>query len=137
MPQGRYQIVLSGVALVFFQGNTPQDWLRNTYELVIRADRAIGLLQLPPPPAGRYNALHLEQWVVYAGLNAVFNGNLSNNAGYAVDRFYLPAGQAGGDIVSDVIVAVDLAARDNDGQVIRVGYYFMAIGSLVTRPIPG
>jgi hypothetical protein len=140
LPDGRAHLILSGVALLDLQGakkpsgQEHYQWVRRTYELTLRTGFLADQVQLPPVPEGQRRVLRLERWAVFAGLNSIDNLNLSNDAGHAVDRFGLRA-QSGTDINDDVTMFVDLAVRDEDGHVRRVGYQLNLIAKPDTVPV--
>jgi hypothetical protein len=130
---GRYEIHLSGIAIIHFQGNSTSDWRRETFLLRLRTAEAVDLLHLPPEPPGRINVLNLDQWLVYAGLNAVYDAGAAVESGFAVDRFYLGEGR---NMLPSAEIGVDLAARDVDATLLRVGYQFRGVAPLTTIPTP-
>ena len=72
------------------------------------------------------------QWVVYAGINATFNANNSVNAGYAVNTFGLMSTVTGNVRLMQGIQA-QVAVRDKDGELLRVGYTATIYGYFVKR----
>ena len=140
LPDGRVHLILSGVALLDLRGSPapsgqPAPWVRETYEFTLRTDFLAGQVQLPSVPQGWRRTLHLEKWVVFAGLNSIDTENLSNFAGYAVDRFRLPGASPGFPIERDVTMAVDLAVRDEYGHIRRVGYQLDLIAFPAAVPV--
>lgn len=133
LPDGRAFPMVSGDALVNYGGGAP-DFTRETFILSVRIDRAMSLLQLPPAPDGFYNALRLNQWVVFASPNAMNNDDA--NAGYAVDRFFL-TGNLNAPVYDSLGVRVDVAARNSNGWLYRVGYHVTMIAQVVQERVPG
>jgi hypothetical protein len=77
--------------------------------------------------------LRFEQWGPIAGPNAIFNADQSINAGYAVDTFRLDPPD---EPKTFVPLVADLAVRDSDARLIRVGYYVTIVGILEEIPVP-
>ncbi|HJZ66164.1 MAG TPA: hypothetical protein VKD70_17700 [Candidatus Acidoferrum sp.] len=113
---GKELVVVSGIVLVHLKGTSQADWLRDTLRL------GIDIARICPPNQG----LLTEQSAPLVTLNAVYNQNVSNNAGYAVDSCQLlNQPQAWRTIWVDSAVAV----RDTDGWLYRVGYNITLIGT--------
>jgi hypothetical protein len=123
----RVMITRSGVVRVAFDGQTPADWRREELRVFLDLTRAIRRVQPRAPQQGFFWALRFEQWAPIAGLNAIFNANESINAGYAVDTFRLDHPQ---QAAAFTILEADLAVRDSDARLIRVGYYVTIVGTL-------
>ena len=118
---GKELVVLSGIVLVHLKGNSEAHWLRE--ELVLGIDIT------PILAAGK--GLSVEQGAPLVTLNAVYNKNVSNNAGYAVDSCQLTSLQ---QAVRYVHVECDVAVRDTDGWLYRIGYYVTLIGTFRDLP---
>jgi hypothetical protein len=115
---GRMWYSLSGVVKTTFKG-VGGGWERGTL---------IAQISIPDLPVGM--GLKIEHWVPYAALNSVANDGPSNNAAWAVDTFSLH----GFDTrpVTSVELDCQLATRDVDGYVLRVGYHIDLVG-VVTK----
>jgi len=114
---GKELVVLSGVVLVHLEGKSEADWLREKLTLGIDIANIL--------PSGK--GLSIEQGAPLVTLNAVYNRGVSNNAGYAVDSCQLrPSSEA----YRDVFVDCDVAVRDTDGWLYRVGYNITVIGAI-------
>jgi hypothetical protein len=137
LADGRALIALSGVAILNFQGQSQQAWRGDTFNIGLRLDKALGFLNLPAPPQGQANNLTLEQWIPYAALNSVsvFNQQAPSDAGYAVDRFYLPFGPGPYAEQDPLTIGVDVAARDSVATLFRVGYHLTVVGQTGTTPV--
>jgi murein DD-endopeptidase MepM/ murein hydrolase activator NlpD len=145
----KFLLVLSGIAVVDFQGESTADWRRAT--LLIRPDvdapmqHAITEYGIPTPPgtsgAQYWTALQVEHWAPFAAPSAMFNRGVSNNSGFAVDRwrpnpFESKLGFANtmiGNLFSGVLV--DVAVRDTDAVLHRVSYSVTLVGKIVFGPI--
>jgi hypothetical protein len=123
----RVMITRSGIARVAFDGETSDDWRREELRILLNLRSAIRRVQPRPPREGLEWGLRLEQWAPVAGPNAVFNANQSINAGYAVDTFRLDVPD---EPKTFVPLEADLAVRDADARLIRVGYYVTIVGRL-------
>jgi hypothetical protein len=145
----KFLLVLSGVAVVDFQGESTADWRRAT--LLIRPDvdapmqHAIAEYGIPTPPgtsgAQYWTALQVEDWAPFAAPSAMFNKGVSNNSGFAVDLwrpnpFESKLGFSNtmiGNLFSGVLV--DVAVRDTDAVLHRVSYSVTLVGKIVFGPI--
>lgn len=121
----------NGGAKEGFKGITPADWRRERFELRLILEPAIERARPHAPAEGHSWAILYEQWAATAAPNSMFNGNVSNNAGYAVDAATLvnPTGP-----VLEANLDLDLAVSDSDGYVFRVSYYLHIIGTVVEIP---
>jgi hypothetical protein len=104
-------IVMTGVFIVHLKGSS-QSWLNQRIELS---------MAIPGLPGS--TGIHLEQVAPYFGLNAIYNAQVANNSGHAVDSFGLASrendpnfGQQG------IVFFVDIAVRDSDAWLYRIGY---------------
>jgi hypothetical protein len=120
--EGLLAYTLTGLVPITFKGTAGNDFLRDTlqFEVPIR--------QLP---IGK--GLQLVRWAPFVTLNSISNDGTAVNAGWAVDDFTIPFTEAPMTAVS---VKCDLAVRDIDGYVLRVGYQIHLLGSLVDLPGP-
>ena len=118
---GQRAYTLTGVALVTFQGTPGQRW-RTT-----RSQRG------DPRPAGR-KGLKLQHWARFVTLNAIANDHEAVDVGWAVDGFRLD--NAGEPSIRSAQVSAQLAARDADGFVLRVGYVIHLLGTLADFVVP-
>jgi hypothetical protein len=127
LPDERVMITRSGIARVAFDGKSSDDWAREELQLLLNLRSAIRRVQPRPPGKGLEWALRFEQWAPIAGPNAIFNADQSINAGYAVDTFRLDVPD---EPKTFVPLVADLAVRDADARLIRVGYYVTIVGRL-------
>ena len=111
-------ITISGVVLLHLRGTTQNDWLRERVSLNLHEDVRAAVHAAPyRPRAGHHFSFRIEQGVPFATLNARYNANLANNDGSAVDTFSLETGNG-----SDVVLHTDVAVRDTDAWLNRIGY---------------
>jgi hypothetical protein len=113
LPDGRWTYTLSGVVLMTFQGQGAD----------FRRDQLQFDVPIPDLPPGQ--GLKLHMWAPLVTLNAISNNGVSNDAGWAVDDFYLPEHGP----MTRVRVQAGLAVRDSDGFVLRVGYMINLLGT--------
>lgn len=121
----------NGEAREGFKGISPEAWRRERFELGFDLRPAIERIQPARPADGHSWAIRYEQWAATAAPNSMFNLNVSNDAGYAVDAAALA------DPLVPTIGAkldLDLAIRDGDGYLFRVSYYLHIIGTVVQIP---
>lgn len=146
----RWHMVLSGVVLIDMKGVTTAQWRRET--LSISPDLrgpikfAAQRFGVPLPPGlndSQYHAnFQVEQWAPFATLSSVFNANQSVNSGFAVDvwrpnPFFTATDLATNAQVSNLFAGVqaDIAVRDSDAYLYRVGYHITLIGRIVFSPV--
>jgi hypothetical protein len=145
----RWQLVLSGVVLIDMKGVTPAQWRRET--LLISPDLRAPIkfaaqrfgVPLPPGNDSTYYAnFQVEQWAPFSTLSSVFNANQSVNSGFAVDAwrpepFFTATDLATNAQVSSLFAGVqsDIAVRDSDAFLYRVGYHIILIGRIVFSPV--
>jgi hypothetical protein len=80
----------------------------------------------------------VEQWSPFASLSSIFDQDASDNAGFAVDVWRpTPFGQVQdvltGQLVGNIFngIDVDVAVRDSDAWIYRVGYNITLLGKIV------
>jgi hypothetical protein len=87
----------------------------------------------PSPPVvprpGFFFAFVIEQWAPFATVNARFNANVANNDGTAADAFSL-------DPSFGATLHVDVAVRDTDAEIFRLGYQVSLYGRLLEEQNP-
>lgn len=147
----KWLLTLSGVAIVNFQGNSEAQWLHETLILeptvVDPMNYAIATHSIPPPPGTEGNgyalAFQVEQDAPYASINSVFNQGQSINSGFAVDVWRPNHFGTGTDAFTHQPVGnlfsglqVDVAVRDTDAWLYRVGYNISLLGKIVFLAIP-
>ena len=113
---------LTGVVVLHLKG-TGGDWRREQVNLGIT---------VPLIPEGR--ALRLRHWAPFVTINAVGNDKVAHDAGWALDWFRLA--NPGTPTLQQIVVETQVAVRDSDGWVYRVGYEVTLAGSFVEAP-PG
>ncbi|MGA9581543.1 MAG: M23 family metallopeptidase [Allosphingosinicella sp.] len=145
----RWQLVLSGVVLVDMKGVTTAQWRRET--LLIAPDlrapiKFAGQRFGVPLPNLDDSAFHsnfqVEQWAPFSTLSSVFNANQSINSGFAVDvwrpnPFFTATDLATNAQVSNLFAGIqaDIAVRDSDAYIYRIGYHITLIGRIVFSPV--
>lgn len=111
---------------------------------------AIKRFDVPKPPPGRRYGIYfsLEEWAPFASLGSIFDRNQSINAGFAVNTWRpSPFGKTGsepgsGGLGNDLItnqpvsnlfqgITVDVAVRDSDAYLQRLGYNITLMGRIV------
>jgi hypothetical protein len=153
-------LVLTGVVKADFKGNSGE-WLNETLSFLPDMSGpqlngtsgplawAIDHFHIPKPSAGSY-AIHfsLEEWAPFVSLSSIFDQDQSINAGFAVNSWrpspFLRthtepgSGGLGNDLLTNQPVAnifsgirVDVAVRDSDAQILRIGYHITLVGRIV------
>jgi hypothetical protein len=124
-------IILSGVAIIDFAGNKPGDWRHDQVILDLNVDfgQAIHLAPYTPPsPVQQFVGFSIAQFVPFATVNARLARLLSQHAvnpndGTAVDAFWSSPGGA--------MIQIDVAVRNIDSVIHRLGYHLSLYGTLV------
>ena len=127
-------IILSGVAIIDFAGNNPGDWRRDQVVLDLDVDfgQAIQLAPYTPPPPLQFVGFTIAQSVPFATVNSRLARLLPQHAvhpndGTAVDAFWSSPGGA--------TILVDVAVRNTDSIIHRLGYHLSLYGTLVAMPV--
>jgi hypothetical protein len=150
----KWLLVLSGVVIADFQGNSGAQWLHETLSFIpdmVGPDDstptsgplnwAISQFSIPRPqgsPGRQYlTRFSLEEWAPFASLSRIFNQNESINSGFAVDTWRPNHFASGTDVLSNLQVGniftginVDVAVRDTDAWINRVGYNITLLGKI-------
>jgi hypothetical protein len=148
----KWLLALSGVVFANLQGNSEAQWLHETVSFSPDVGGQFGPLvdaisrySIPTPP-GRFGVnwdvvFSLQAWAPAVTLSAIFNQGQSINSGFAVDRWRpsdfltltdLLSNQPVGNIWNGVMV--DLAVRDTDAFIFRLGYNITLLGKIVFVP---
>ena len=140
----KWLLVLSGVAITDFKGNSPAHWLPET--LMIRPDvssplkYAIDKYSIPIPRPGINDpvSFQVEQGIPFAAISSIFNQNQSVNSGFSVNvwrpaPYYTGIDASSGAALNMLFsgIAVDVAVRDNDAWLYRVSYHITLLGKIV------
>lgn len=126
---GHYMIALSGVALLDLKGGGDGSWIHDTALMSISLDQP---LRLTGHPSGEHLlAFALQQWTPLVTPSA-FSGY--ENFGVAVDSFYID--WEGGSPLQFIDLYADVATRDNNADLWRIGYSLLLIGDVVEVPNP-
>jgi hypothetical protein len=127
-------IILSGVAIIDFAGNSPGDWRRDRVILDLDVDfgQAIHLAPYTAPPGLQFVGFSIAQSVPFATVNARLARLLPQHAvhpndGTAVDAFWSGPGGA--------MIQIEVAVRNTDSVIHRLGYHLSLYGSLVALPV--
>ena len=142
----QWLLTLSGVAMVNLEGNSQDQWLHETLllEPTVLDPMHFAIAQHAiPRPAGvegtDYSlAFQVLQLAPYASISSVFNEHESINSGFAVDVWRPNHYGTGVDAFSHQSVGglfsglqVDVAVRDTDAWLYRVGYSIALLGKIV------
>lgn len=122
----RHLVTITGVAVIDYKGISSDSWRRDRLFLTLRFPTGF----LPP---GKW--LRIEHWAPFVTINAIYNKDQAVNAGWAVDEFGLsrPPEMK----VSNAIgIWANLAVRDTDGYLYRVGYS-LTVSGVAADPPPG
>ena len=143
----KWLLVLSGVAITDFKGNSPAHWLPET--LMIRPDvssplnYAVDKYSIPRPSLDYPVWFQVEQGIPFAAISSIFNQNQSVNSGFSVNvwrpaPYYTVTDFDSGTTFNRLFsgIAVDVAVRDNDAWLYRVSYHITLLGKIVFRQEP-
>jgi hypothetical protein len=121
---GKHLVTLTGNAIVNFIG-TGSEWRRDRVELKLRFPDIF--------PPGSTKWFKVEHWAPFLTINAIANDQQSIDAGWAVDEF----GGPGRVIIRPAIsIWANIAIRDFNGNLARVGYSLTVSGIFVDQPVP-
>ena len=149
-PPGRIQdqkwlLCLSGVAMVGLKGQTSTGWTRTTVslwpDLQGPMQHAIARYGIPVPQ-GAALWFQVEQWAPFASLASIFNKEQSINSGFAVDVWRPNPFGTESDATTHTPVGnifrgiqADVAVRDSDAFLYRLGYNILLLGKIVPADI--
>jgi hypothetical protein len=102
---------------------------------------AISHFSIPKPPgspgAQYLIRFSLEEWAPFASLSSIFNQGQSINSGFAVDTWRPNQFGSGTNVLSNQPINnifsginVDVAVRDTDASIFRVGYNITLLGKI-------
>lgn len=148
----KFLLTLSGVVFANLQGNSGSQWLRETLSFLPDMagpqnsgplNWAIQRFGIPKPSGNIKTAFSLEEWAPFASLSSIFNQNQSINSGFAVDVWRPTHFATGINAVTHQPVGniftgidVDVAVRDTDAFLFRVGYHINLLGKIVFLVVP-
>jgi hypothetical protein len=148
----QFLLILSGVVFANLQGNSGSQWLRETLSFLPDMagpqnsgplNWAIQRFGIPKPAGNSKIAFSLEEWAPFASLSSIFNQDQSINSGFAVDVWRPTHFATGIDAFTHAPVGniftginVDVAVRDTDAFLFRVGYNISLLGKIVFLVIP-
>jgi hypothetical protein len=149
----KFLLVLSGVVIANLEGNSGSQWLQETLSFLPDMagpqnsgplNWAIGRFSIPRPPGQNFSiAFSLEEWAPFASLSSIFNQDQSINSGFAVDVWRPNHFATGTDAFTHLPVGnvftginVDVAVRDTDAWIYRIGYNVTLLGKIVFLTTP-
>jgi hypothetical protein len=149
----RFLLVLSGVVMANLEGNSGSQWLQETLSFLPDMagpqnsgplNWAINRFSIPKPPGQNFSiGFSLEEWAPFASLSSIFNQDQSINSGFAVDvwrpnHFVMGTDAFTHSAVGNIFtgINVDVAVRDTDAWIYRIGYNVTLLGKIVFLTIP-
>jgi hypothetical protein len=132
----KFLISLSGVAFVELTGQQGSGWRREVVEMYVSLIEALRVTGRAPRQ-GYHLAFALQQWTSLVTPNAFTDLNQAVDFGVAVDQFGVDWQQ--GAPRTSIHVTINIAARDIDTVLHRIGYMLILIGDVVEVadiPIP-
>src|SRR5436190_9231487 len=151
----KWLLVLSGVVIADLKGDSSSQWEYQTVSFIPDMagpddpsstsgplNWAISQYSIPKPP-GYPGAQYLirfsiEEWAPFVTLNSIFNEGPSINSGFAVDVWRPNHFENGTDVLTNgpvnnlfTGINADLAVRDTDAWLYRLGYNITLLGKLV------
>ena len=149
----KWLLVLTGVVVADLKGNSTSAWLKETLSFVPDMagpnnsgplNWAINRFGIPRPPGNAsdyHTVFSLEEWAPFASLSSVYDQAQSIDAGFAGDAWRPAPFNSGTDVVSHQPVNniftginVDVAVRDTDAWLYRVGYNITLLGRIAFTP---
>lgn len=140
----KWLLVLSGVGICNATGQAANDWKRGSVHIFPDIESPINFAldthAIPRPPQGSSYLLSfaLEQWSPYSSISSIFDQSTAVNAGFAVDDWRPSPFGTGTNVLNNQPVAqlfngivVDIAVRDVDAYLYRVGYNITLLGRIV------
>ena len=145
----QWLLILSGVVIEDFNGAQLHHTLEFTPDMAGAWGQgtsgplawAINRFNIPKPPnpVGEYTiGFELEEWAPFASVSSFFNQGQRANIGFAVDRWQPRPFGEGTDILSHqhltrlfAGIHVDLAVRDSNTWIYRIGYHITLLGKIV------
>jgi hypothetical protein len=140
----KFLLVLSGVGIVNMRGTS--NWVGGIVHILpdmsVPLDYAINQFSIPRPPGNEDSdysvSFQVEQWAPFAGLSSIFDQDQSVNAGFSVNAWRHSSFSTGTDAFSGQTVNnifngidVDVAVRDSDAWLLRLGYNITLLGQIV------
>jgi tetratricopeptide (TPR) repeat protein len=138
-------LVLTGVAMATVKGESGAQWKHQTVSM---RPSLLGPLQYAintygiPIPQGAALTFQVEQWAPFASLSSIFNQDHSVNSGFAVDLWRPNPFNSATHAVTDAPVdrlfegiQVDVAVRDTDAYIFRLGYSITLLGRIVPTKV--
>jgi hypothetical protein len=149
----KFLLVLSGVVIANLEGNSGSQWLQETLSFLPDMagpqnsgplNWAIGRFSIPKPPGQNFSiGFSLEEWAPFASLSSIFNQDQSINSGFSVNVWRPNHFATGTDAFTHSAVGniftgvnVDVAVRDTDAWIYRIGYNVTLLGKIVFLTTP-
>jgi hypothetical protein len=141
----KWQVVLTGVGLIDFQGNNPNDWRRDTLSIfpnIINDPLSFVIQKYGIPrknPLETTMGFELDLWAPFVAPTSTFSRETGTvDAGFAVDDWRPAPFNSGTDAVTGTQVKqvwngvlADLAVRNNNATMHRVSYHITLAGRIV------
>lgn len=118
----KHLITLTGIVRLDIQGVSTKKWREEEVSIQPK------IVYIP-----KDHALQIEHWAPFVTINAIYNKNQANEAGWAVNNFWihLPADHLITYRVAFIDVRAKVLVRDSDGWLFRVAYQVTISGKLV------
>jgi hypothetical protein len=137
-------VVLTGVVSADIAGNSTNQWLHETVSFTPDLDAPLNFaleshgIPRPDPSVDYLLRFSLQQWAPFASLSSIYDSDTADNFGAAVDVWRPAPFASGTNALTDQPVGnlfdginVDLAVRDTDAWLYRLGYSITLIGNIV------
>ncbi len=149
----KFLLVLSGVAIANLEGNSGSQWLQETLSFLpdMAGPQNSGPLNwaiqrwgIPRPPGQSFTIqFSLEEWAPFVSLSSIYDQAQSIDAGFSVNVWRPNHFATGTDAfthapVNNIFtgVNVDVAVRDTDAWIYRIGYNVTLLGKIVFLTTP-
>lgn len=113
----QHAVHLSGIALVDKICGRKEGWAKDRLELQLKFPMTV--------PRGK--KFKIRQAAPLVTLNSIYNESTAVNAGWAIDEFNM----ASYEVTDRVRIRAEIAIRDQDGWLYRVGYSVWLTGEII------
>jgi hypothetical protein len=125
----RFLVCLSGVAKVDLSGQQGPDWHRDGVDILFSIDDVLRVMGHTPSPNHHFS-FRLHQWLPLVTPNAFTDLDQAVNFGAAVDRYSIGWQEE----APQLTLHADIAARDVDTTLHRIGYMVLLIIDIIEVP---
>ena len=140
-PNGKHLVTRSGILILKDVKGNSGSWLQET--ILFSPKFPYGILpkkknpDKPEDEPPEQMMFQIEHWAPLVTLNVIANDGTAMNAGWAVDNFGFNWSNIKEKTIFTLIpMFADIAVRDTDGYLLRIGYSITLVGKFVFSPYP-